>query len=53
MSPQPAITQLTTSIDNSKVIGSSSRNDGKSAKSNFTKPVRRTEEPSFLTPDAR
>ena len=42
-----------TGIDNSEVVGSSSGNEGKSAKSDFTKPVRRAEEPSFLTPDAR
>ena len=42
-----------TAIDNSKVIGSSGGNEGKLAKSDFTKSVRRAEEPSFLTPNAR
>ena len=42
-----------TGIDNSEVVGSGSGNEGKSAKSDFTKPMRRVEEPSFLTPDAR
>ena len=42
-----------TTVDNSKVIRSSGGNKGKSAKSDFIKPVRRAEEPSFLTPDAR
>ena len=40
-------------IDDSEVVGSSGRNDEKSAKSDFTKPVHRAEEPSFLTPNAR
>ena len=38
-----------TSIDNSKVVGSSCRNDRKLAKSAFTKLMRRVEKPSFLT----
>ena len=42
-----------TGVDNSKVVGSSGGNDGKSAKSDFTKPICRAEEPSFLTFDAR
>ena len=42
-----------TGVDNSKVVRNSGRNVGKSAKSDFTKPVREAEEPSFLTPDAR
>ena len=52
-SPQPAGALPATTVDNSEVVGSSGRNEGKSAKSDFTKPVRRAEEPSFLTPDAR
>ena len=52
-SPQPAGALLVTAVDNSKVVRSSSGNEGKSAKSDFTKPVRGVEEPSFLTPDAR
>ena len=44
---------LATTIDDSKVVGSSSGNEEKSAKSDFTKPMRRAEKPSFLTPDAR
>ena len=42
-----------TSIDNSNIIDNSIKNNKKSAKSNFTKPVHRAEEPSFLTSDAR
>ena len=42
-----------TSVDDSKVVGSSDGNEGKSAKSDFTKPVCRAEKPSFLTPGAR
>ena len=42
-----------TAVDNSKVVRSSGRNKGKSAKSDFTKLVRRAKEPSFLTPNAR
>ena len=50
---QPASALLATSVDDSKVVGSSSKNKGKLDKSDFTKPVRGAEEPSFLTPDAR
>ena len=42
-----------TNVSNSEVVSSSGGNDRKSAKSIFTKPVRKVEEPSFLTPDAR
>ena len=52
-SPQPAGVLLTTAIDNSEVIGSSSGNERKSAKSNFTKLVHGVEKPSFLTFNAR
>ena len=52
-SPQPASTLPATGVDDSKVIRSGSRNDGKSAKSDFTKPMRGAEEPTFLTPDAK
>ena len=53
MSPQPANTLPVTSIDNNEVVGSSSGNDEKFAKSDFTKSLCRVEEPSFLTLDAR
>ena len=52
-SPQPAGALPATAVDDSEVVGSSGGNEGKSAKSDFTKPVRRAEKPSFLTPDAR
>ena len=52
-SPQPAGALPATAVDDSEVVGSSGRNERKSAKSDFTKPVRGAEEPSFLTPDAR
>ena len=52
-SPQPAGALPATAVDDSEVIGSSGGNEGKSAKSDFTKPVRGAEEPSFLTPNAR
>ena len=52
-SPQPAGTLPATAIDDSEVVRNSGGNEGKSAKSDFTKPVRRVEEPSFLTLDAR
>ena len=52
-SPQPAGTLSASAVDDSEVVESSSENEGKSAKSDFTKPVRGAEEPSFLTPDAR
>ena len=52
-SPQPAGALPPTAIDDSEVVGTSGGNERKSAKSDFTKPVRGAEEPSFLTPDAR
>ena len=52
-SPQPAVALAATAVDDSEVVGSSGRNEGKSAKSDFTKPMRGAEELSFLTPDAR
>ena len=51
--PQPSGALSATSINNSKVVGNSGENDRKSAKSDFTKPVRRAEEPGSLTSDAR
>ena len=53
MSPQLAGALPATNVDNNKVVRSSSRNERKSAKSDFTKPMRGAEEPSFLTPDVR
>ena len=53
MSPEPAGTLQATSVDDSKNVGSSGRNNVKLAKSNFTKPVRGVEETSFLTPNSR
>ena len=53
MSPQPAGTLPATAVDDIKVVGSSGGNKGKLAKSDFTKPMRGVEEPSFLTLDAR
>ena len=40
-------------VDNNKVVSSSDRNNIKSAKSNFIKPVHRAKESSFLTSNAR
>ena len=42
-----------TSIDNSKVVRSSGGNGRKSSKSDFTKPVRKVEEPSFPTSNTK
>ena len=50
---QPAGTLPATVVNNSKVIGSGDRNDGKLAKSDFINPMRRAEKPSFLTLDTR
>ena len=52
-SPQPSDALPATAVDNNKVVGSSGGDKRKLAKSNFTKPVRGAEEPSFLTPNAR
>ena len=52
-SPQPAGTLPATAVDNSKIIRSSGGIKGKSAKSDFTKPMHGAEESSFLTPNAR
>ena len=53
MSSQPACTLPAIDIDNSKVVGSSGKNDKKLAKSDFSKLMHRAEEPSFLTSEAR
>ena len=53
MSPQSAGALSATIVNDSKVVSSSSRNNGKLAKSDFIKPMCRVEKPSFLTPDAR
>ena len=50
---KPTDTLSATAIDDSKVDESSGGNEGKLAKSDFTKPVRGAEEPSFLTPKTR
>ena len=42
-----------TEIDNSNFVGSSSKNDRKSAKSNFSKPMHKVKKSSFLTPNTR
>ena len=52
-SPQLSDALPATGIDNSEVVRSSGRNKKKLAKSDFTKPVRRAEEPSFLTSNTR
>ena len=52
-SHQPAGVLPATSIDDSEVVKSSGRNEKKSAKSDFTKPIHGTEEHSFLTLDTR
>ena len=44
---------LATGVDDNEVVGSSGRNNGKLAKSDFIKPMRKVEEPSFLTLDTR
>ena len=53
MSPQSSGALLATSVDDSEVVRSSDRNDEKLAESNFIKPVRRAEQPIFLTPNVR
>ena len=50
---QPASALPATIVDNSKIISSSGGNNKKLAKFDFTKLVRRAEEPGFLTPNAR
>ena len=52
-SPQLAGTLLAISINNSKFVGSSSENNEKLAKSDFTKPVHRVEKLSFLILNTR
>ena len=42
-----------TSVDDSKVVRNSDRKNRKSAKSDFTKSIRKVEKPSFLTPNTR
>ena len=50
---QPTGPLPATSVDDSKIVANSDRNKRKLAKSDFTKPVCKAEEPSFLTSDAR
>ena len=50
---QPADALPATGLDDSKVFGNSGENNIKSAKSDFTKPIRRAKESSFLTPNTR
>ena len=52
-SSQLAGTLSATSIHDSKIVGNSGKNNKKSAKSDFTKPVHRVEEPSFLASETR
>ena len=52
-SAKPAGVLPAIGVDNKKVFGSSGGNKKKSAKSNFTKPMRGAEELSFLTLDTR
>ena len=52
-SPEPVAALTSTSIDDSKVVSSSGKNNRKSAKSDFTKPVRRIEKPSFQTSNTK
>ena len=52
-SHQPIGALLATSVNDSKVVSSSSKNDRKLAKSDFTNPVHGAEESSFLTSDTR
>ena len=53
ISPKAAGTLLATGVDDSEVVKCSGRNERKLAKSDFRKPMRRAEKPSFLTPDTR
>ena len=46
-------TLLATSVNDSKVVGRSGRNDRKLAKSDFIKPICKAEESCFLTLDVR
>ena len=50
---QPASILPATAVDDSEVIRNSVGNEGKLAKSDFTKPVRKVEKHSFLTLDTR
>ena len=53
MSLQLAGILLTTSVDDSKIVSSSGRNNRKLAKPNVTKLVHKIEKSSFLTLDTR
>ena len=52
-SPKPADAAADTSVDDSKVIGSSERNNKKLAKSGFTRPMHKAEESSFPISEIR
>ena len=49
----PASALLATGVDDSKVVRTNDENDRKLVKSDFTKPICRAKDSSFLTPDAR
>ena len=51
--PLLASALLATDVDNNKVVDSSGKNDKKSAKFDFIKPVHKVKKPSFLTPNTR
>ena len=53
ISSKPAGTLLSISIDNSEIVDSGIKNNEKSAKSDFTKTICKTEEFSFLTLNTR
>ena len=53
INPQSASILLAISVDNSEVVGSSSENNRKLAKSDFTKLVHRAKESSFLILNAK
>ena len=53
MSLQLAGPLSATGIDDNEIVGNDSGNNRESAKSDFTKPISRAEESSFLALDAR
>ena len=53
ISPQPAGAIPATGVDDSEVVGINDGNNKKLAKSDFIKPVRKAEESSFVTFNAR
>ena len=53
MKPQPTGALPDTGVDNNEIVSSNGRNNEKSPKSDFTKPMHKAEKSNFLSLDAK